>query len=264
MSQSTLSSGVRELEAVLGGPLVDRGARSFRLTPLGEAAFTRAQDILAAAEALVSMAKDANEPLVGAFRLGVIPTIGPFVLPKVLPLLKTRYPKLELFLREDLTANLVDRLMSGALDAIVIAYPYGAPGLESQIIADDPFYYACPGDWEVASPVDLEVCDLDKLLLLEDGHCLRDHALAVCGGGGRNAFGATSLLTLLQMVDNGLGATLVPKMAVDSGLGAGLNIATYPLKDSSAGRQVGVAWRRGAGVRVDAEALSELIRAAVN
>ena len=235
VSQPALSSGIAELEKILGVRVVDRSRGQVILTAVGEETLKRAEDILARSEDLVEAARGANRPLTGRFRLGVIPTVAPFLLPKALRKLRTDFPDLRLFLREDQTARLITSLKSGALDAAVIALPYDLAGLDHAFICKDEIVAATPFGHHLSNGSHIAPEDLknEELILLEDGHCLRDHALAACSwtsptgtseslstytanhGGG---FAATSLNTLVQMVGSGLGVSLLPDMAVDSAL----------------------------------------------
>ena len=183
VTQPTLSAGIQELERTLGAPVVDRGRGGLVLTQVGEEAVRRGAAILAQTEDLVQAARSAGRPLTGRFRLGVIPTIAPFVLPRALPELRRLYPELKLLLREDLTARLVAALKGGALDAALIALPYDTAGLEHARVGDDPLLAAFPANHPLtAEPrVAAERLRDQELILLEDGHCLRDHALAGCG-----------------------------------------------------------------------------------
>ncbi|WP_306015056.1 hydrogen peroxide-inducible genes activator [Oceanicaulis sp. MMSF_3324] len=271
VTQPTLSAGIKELETILGATLVERGARGAALTPAGEAAVSRARIVLTEAEDLVHVARAAGEPLSGPFRLGVIPTIAPFLLPKALPSLREHYPKLELFLREDLTHRLVDALKDRRLDAALIALPYDAPGIETTGLLEDEFLFAASPDHPLAQAETLSPDMLadEPLLLLEDGHCLRDHALAVCSASrpdtqdARSDFAATSLHTLVQMVKSGLGATLLPKLAIDAGLADRLDLAIRPFDPPVAGREIGVAWRKGSAREHEARMLADAVREAL-
>ena len=271
VTQPTLSAGIKELEAILGATLVERGARGAVLTPAGEAAVARARIVLTEAEDLVHVARAAGEPLSGPFRLGVIPTIAPFLLPKALPSLREHYPKLELFLREDLTHRLVEALKDRRLDAALIALPYDAPSIETTGLLEDEFLFAATPDHPLAKVDKLNPAMLadEPLLLLEDGHCLRDHALAVCSASkpdtndARSDFAATSLHTLVQMVKSGLGATLLPKLAVDAGLADRLDLAIRPFDPPVAGREIGVAWRKGSAREHEARMLADAVREAL-
>lgn len=267
VSQSTLSSAIKELEAALGRQLVDRSTRAFSLTPVGEEAAERAARILAMTEDL-ARAATTRRPLESAFHLGVIPTVAPFLLPRVAPILRRKYPKLELFLREDLTANLVERLSAGLLDAALLALPCGVGGAEVIDIGEDRFFLVVARDRPLAGKQSVTLADLEgeNLLLLEDGHCLRDHALAACKlqrPQAAAAFGATSLFTLTQMVEAGLGATLVPEMAIEAGLVRSPGLAGIPFAEPQPARRIGLAWRKGSGRREEAEALASVFRSAL-
>jgi len=271
VTQPTLSAGIKELEAILGATLVERGARGAALTPAGEAAVARARVMMTEAEDLVHAARAAGEPLTGAFRLGVIPTIAPFLLPRVLPALRDAFPDLELFLREDLTARLAAALKERRLDAALIALPYDLPGLETMTIAEDEFLFAARPDHPLADRTSLQPDQVaaEPLLLLEDGHCLRDHALSVCAAGGpatgpgRPDFAATSLHTLVQMVRNGLGATLLPRLALDAGLADRLDLVVKPFDPPVAGREIGIAWRKSSARADEARALGQAVKEAL-
>ncbi|HEY1723210.1 MAG TPA: hydrogen peroxide-inducible genes activator [Magnetospirillaceae bacterium] len=266
VTQSTLSASLKELEEILGVALVDRTKRSVVFTPFGEDTVRRAQQILDEAEDLARAAHTAGEPLSGTVRMGVIPTISPFLLPPVLKVLRTDYPNLRLYLREDLTDHLIERLQAGELDVVLLALPYDLGTLESEVLFDDPFSFCCRTDHPLANAARVSGDRLtgESLLLLQDGHCLRDHALAACRLRNKemqvDPFEATSLLTLAQMVDNGLGTTLVPQLAIDAGLLNGTSLMTIPLDDSAAKRQIGLAWRARTGRRDEFRLLGREIR----
>lgn len=274
VTQPTLSAGIKELETALGATLVERGARGATLTPAGEAAVERARIVLTEAEDLVLATRAAGEPLSGPFRLGVIPTIAPFLLPRVLPALREAFPALELFLREDLTHRLLDAIKDRRLDAALIALPYEEPGIETMSLMEDEFLFAAPRDHRLAKVNRLtpDMLAGEPLLLLEDGHCLRDHALSICGGGPggphgeqvRSDFAATSLHTLVQMVRSGIGATLLPKLALDAGLADRLDLAVRPFDPPVAGRAIGMAWRKGSARGEEARQLAEAVKGALN
>ena len=251
VTQSTLSAGIAELETLLDAALVDRTKRTVIFTPLGEEVVARGRAILRAAEDLVGITDAARAPLTGTLRLGVIPTIGPYLLPAALGDLRAAYPALRLYLREDQTARLLDRLAAGDLDALLLALPYACGEVESRTVGTDPFLAAMPPDHPLARLDHVPVGRLatEPLLLLEDGHCMRDHALAACqfqGARARGQFEATSLPTLVQMAANGLGLTLVPGLAVEQGLLAGTDLVTRPLEGSATGREIALVWRKGA------------------
>ncbi len=252
VTQPTLSAGIQELERILGAVMVDRNRSGVILTAAGEEVVQRGAAILAQAEDLVREARGAGEPLSGRFRLGVIPTVAPFVLPGALPRLRERYPALRLFLREDLTPRLVADLKSGALDAALIALPYDMTGLDFAHVDDDELMAAFPQGHPLSSggKVSPESLRGEELILLEDGHCLRDHALTACGfGAGRHArdegFAASSLATLVQMVGSGLGVSFLPAMAVEAGLARTAKITVRGLAADHASREIVVAWRAG-------------------
>lgn len=268
VSQSTLSSAIKELEGALGRQLVDRSTRHFSLTPAGKEVAERAARILADTESLVRAVAE-RKPLVGAFHLGVIPTIAPFLLPRATLGLAEKFPKLELFLREDLTAALAERLSDGSIDAALLAFPYDLPGAEWIEIGEDPFLFAARAGDPIAALKNVKTADLKNahLLLLEDGHCMRDHALDACKRRHddlADAYGATSLFTLTQMVRAGLGVTLLPKMAVDAGLASNAGLVVAPLAAPAPSRKIGLAWRKGSGRREECELLADHFRATLS
>jgi LysR family hydrogen peroxide-inducible transcriptional activator len=270
VTQPTLSAGVQELEKILGAQVVDRARSGVILTKVGEEAVRRAEDVLARAEDLVQAARSAGRPLSGRFRLGVIPTIAPFLLPKALPLLRAQFPELRLFLREDQTAKLVSGLKAGSLDAALIALPYDTAGIDTLHIGDDELLAVIPANHPLltSSTVTPEQMDGENLILLEDGHCMRDHALAACNidsphaPGGEGGFAATSLATLVQMVGSGLGVSLLPAMAVEAGLTDAVPVAIRHLTAKVPSREIVVAWRAGSSRESDARLLAETLRAA--
>ena len=267
VTQPTLSAGVRELERILGASVVDRGRAGVILSAAGEEAVARAEAILAQAEDLVQAARGASQPLVGRFRLGVIPTIAPFLLPRALPKLRQRFPKLRLFLREDLTGRLIAGLKSGALDAGLIALPYDMTGLEWAPVQDDELLAAFPANHPLCAErrISAERMEAEDLILLEDGHCLREHALAVCSltparPRDEAAFAATSLPTLVQMVGSGLGVSFLPAMAVEAGLADAAAVSVRPLAADNTARQIVVAWRAGSSRAAEGRLLAEVLR----
>ena len=270
VTQSTLSAGLKELESQLGVTLVERTKRRVMVTPLGEEVVVRAKGILSAAGEIVDLVRAAAEPLSGPLSLGVIPTVAPFLLPRVLARVRKAHPRLKLHLVEDLTARLLERLQAGELDLALIALPYRAPDLETLDLGDDPFLLATPAGHPLAGHAHVEAGELQRapLLLLEEGHCLRDHALSAChiaeGAPAGERLQATSLHTLTQMVAGGMGVTLLPQMAVDAGLAKGTGITTSPLDDPSAKRKIGFAWRPSSPRKAEFRKLAEYFRAALN
>jgi LysR family transcriptional regulator, hydrogen peroxide-inducible genes activator len=249
VTQSTLSASIQELEAILGAVLVDRTKRRVLFTPLGERVLARAKALLADAEELARETRAAREPLTGELRLGVIPTVSPFLLPRVLPKLRRAYPALKLFLVEDQTARLIAKLAEGAIDCALIALPYDAGDVESASLGEDRFRLVVPNTHALAEATRVPAAKVraETLLLLEDGHCLKDHALSACGltaPRAREAFGATSLFTLVQMVDNGLGVTLLPNLAIESGLLKGTGLVAVSVEGEPS-RELALVWRKG-------------------
>ncbi len=255
VTQPTLSAGIKELETALGVTLVERARTGVVLTPAGKEAAHRAATALSQVEDLVRAVRSAGAPLTGVFRLGAIPTIAPFLLPRALKQLRAKFPELQLVLREDVTARLVEGLRARTLDAALIALPYGAPGIETEVIAEDEFLLICPKGHGLATKASLSTADLagEDLLLLDDGHCLREHALSVCRLPQSRAaaeVGATSLHTLVQMVAGGMGVTLLPKLAADGGAASGAAVEMRRFDRPMIGRSIGIAWRAG-GLRAD-------------
>lgn len=269
-TQSTLSAGLQELEAVLGGNLVERTKRRVLMTPLGNEVVVRARQLLRDAEEIGALVRSAGEPLSGPLRLGVIPTVGPYLLPKVMPHLRTMHPHLRLYLREDQTARLLDRLGSGDLDLVLLALPYRADEFEFETLFEDPFVLACPPGHPLAGTASIPGARAieEDLLLLEEGHCLREHALAAChlsmapgkAGGWQERLLATSLTTLVQMVAGGLGVTLLPQMALDSGILAGTDLVSRSLGKEAPARTIGLAWRASSPRKAEFRLLGEAIR----
>jgi LysR family transcriptional regulator, hydrogen peroxide-inducible genes activator len=267
VTQPTLSAGIKELEAILGVTLVDRSQTGAVLTLAGEEAAQRAQTTLSEVEALVRAVRAAGAPMSGAFRLGAIPTIAPFLLPRALAAFGVHFPRLQLTLKEDLTHRLVDALRARTLDAALIALPYEAQGVEVEAFAEDEFLLLAPLGHRLLSSAHLRVKDLadEPVLLLEDGHCLRDHALVLCKAPppGRRAaeVGATSLHTLTQFVGAGLGVTLLPKLAADAGIAAGAPVGVRAFEPTLIGRALGVAWRAGSARAGESRALAGVLKA---
>ncbi len=263
VTQPSLSAAIKELESILGARLVERGRNGASLTSAGEVAVARARSILAAVDELGQAVNGATEPLTGQFRLGVIPTVAPFLLPQVLSAAKVAFPRLKLYLREDLTARLLDGLRSYTLDAALVALPFDAQGIDTDVLFDDEFLYIGAREHRLSSIDKLTVADLagEQLLLLDDGHCLRDHAMGVCGLSrpGQEDVRATSLFTLVQMAAGGLGVSLLPKMAADAGL-TGEGLVTRRFDPPIIGRQIGLAWRRGSGRIAEVKTIGELVK----
>lgn len=262
VTQSTLSAGIKELETITGCALIDRSTRHARLTAAGEEVARYAARILEDSQSLMKKARQMSQPMAGPLRLGVIPTVAPYFLPKILTPLQDTYPDLELQLQEDLTERLLEKLRAGALDAALMAFPYDLPDMEVEILFSEPFYLACSTarktPQEPISPADLEG---EELLLLEDGHCLRDHALQACrlqASAQRKTFSAASLPTLIQMVAHGYGATLLPAMAAEEGLPETIRLVGF--KKPQPARQIGIAWKKGAAQGQNVKTLAKTLR----
>jgi len=264
VTQSTLSAGIKELETLLGAQLVERDKRHVRLTAVGEDVSARARDLLAAATDLAEAARSATRPLSGPLRLGAIPTIAPFVLPRVLPALRRAHGGLKLYLREDLTNRLLDRLRAGRLDVALIALPFDTGDLYVRELFKDEFaFVAREADPAVREKsVALRSMDTGEVLLLEEGHCLRDHAIAACGphrGLWESRIEATSLTTLIQMVEGGLGVTLLPGIALEAGLLKGTRLVARPFSAPAPSRTLALVARRTSPRRRDADLLAEFL-----
>lgn len=267
VTQSTLSAGLKELEGVLGTQLVERDRQSVLMTPTGKEIARRARSILAATQDLVAVAGDTSDPMTGRLRLGVIPTIAPFLLPLTLPVLRERFPELRLALREDLTANVLLRLEDGELDFALIALPYATGNLLVETLFDDELWIVGRKDDPglQAKTFALTSALTKRLLLLEEGHCLRDHALHACGKPIRHASGgieATSLLTLVQMIESGLGIGLLPGMAINSGLTDSPGLVVRALRKPGPIRTIAIVARRSTSRLAELKALAEVIRQA--
>jgi LysR family hydrogen peroxide-inducible transcriptional activator len=249
VSQSAFSSAIKELESVLETRLVDRTNRQVTITATGQEIAVQARLCLRDLEGLVEIAQGQREPLGGELRLGVIPTIAPFLLPGALPKLRHAYPKLRLFLIEDQTERLHDKLLQGEVDLILLALPYELRNTEVLSLFRDRFFLACRDDTKLVEPDNYRFNRLESetVLLLEDGHCLRDHALDACRIRSTekiSRFAAGSLLTLVEMVDADLGITYLPEMAIGSALLRQTRVRMYPLNERSF-RTIGLAWRKG-------------------
>ena len=267
VTQSTLSAGIKELETLIGVTLVERTRRVVRFTPLGLRVAQKAQRILREAEDLTDMVRAAGQPLAGELRMGVIPTIAPFLLPRLLPKLRRKWPKLRLFLREETSQAGCDALHRGQLDCVLLALPYACGDVDSAELLEDRLMVALPPGTaeDLPEAVPATSIDEDKLLLLEDGHCLKDHALAACNRpelrAGAQIVG-TSLHTLVQMVDNGLGLTLVPEMAVRAGILDGTQVVARPLAADHPTRSIALVWRKGSPREKEFRLLADALKAA--
>lgn len=243
--------------------MVERSRRVTRFTPLGERIVAKARMVLRSAEELAEMAEAEREPLTGELRMAVIPTIAPFLLPPLLPKLRAAHPSLRLFLREEPSGAACDGLHRGAVDCVLLAMPFECGDIEADVLFEDSLLVASAAGevtGECVRPSDISA---SRMLLLEDGHCLKDHALSACNRPDLRASAmmlGTSLHTLVQMVDNRLGLTLVPQMAVEAGLLEGTSVEARPLVSDDAKRKIALIWRRGSGREAEFRLLAEELR----
>ena len=266
VSQSNLSKGLRDLETLLGVVLVERTKRAMRFTPLGDAVVAKAHRLLREAEELSEMVHSAGQPLAGELRMSVIPTIAPFLLPRMLPRLLRDRPALKLFLREEPSAAAIESLHHGRADCVLLALPFPTGEVDKETIELDALYVAFPKDDPRDPPAEIDPAQIDehRLLLLEDGHCFKEHALAACNRPELRASATmigTSLHTLVQMVDNGLGLTMLPEMALDAGILNGTNVVARPLKSGNANREIALVWRKNSPRGDEFRLLAEELRA---
>lgn len=264
VTQSTLSAGLAELESLLGVRLVERNRRVVRFTPMGERVVAKAYDVLREADDLAGLTVGGDKPLSGPLRLGVIPTIAPYLLPRALPRVRAHWPDLKLHLREEMSGPASEALSRGMLDVVLLALPWETPGLTVMPLFDDPFFLVFrPGDLPDPPPaVAPDAIDPHQLLLLEDGHCLKEQALSACGRPELRADPAhrgTSLVTLVEMVAGGLGQSLVPKLALDAGIIAHSGLIARPVTGNAA-RTISLVWRQGSPREAEFRLLGETLR----
>ena len=264
VTQPAFSVAIRELEDNLELKLVDRTNKKVTITAVGQEIATQAKVVLRDLEGLVEMARQNIAPMSGGLRLGVIPTIAPFLLPGLLPKLRRHYPELKLILHEDQTLRIYQGLMEGELDILLIALPFEFRNIETMSLFDDPFFLAYRSGTKLLDPSNFRVEQLpqESVLLMDDGHCLRDHALSACKI--RNIdkvspVSANSLLTLIEMVDADLGITYLPQMALGSWLLKHTRVKTIPLK-SAPNREIGLVWRKGSSRGSEFREFGEFIR----
>lgn len=249
VTQSTLSAGIQDLEDILEVGLLERTNRKVLTTPIGLEVAERARQILSLSDDLVDLAQAEKNPLAGRIRVGVIPTISPFLLPRVLPQLRKQLPQLELLLIEEQSERLLDQVENGSIDVAILAFPFNTRNLNYRVIAEEPFWVALPKQHPLSHAKSLQSHQLptNELLLLAEGHCMREHAISACqlpASAQRRSVQATSLYTLIEMVASGLGITLIPSMAINSDMVRHADICLRPLKqDSFAKREIGLVWR---------------------
>jgi LysR family hydrogen peroxide-inducible transcriptional activator len=264
VSQSAFSNAIQELETTLGARLVDRTNRNVTITAMGQDVAVQARLVMNDVDSLVELTRGRGEPLTGELRLGVIPTIAPFLLPATLPKLRKRFSQLELLLTEDQTDRVYRRLMDGDLDVLLLALPWPLRAVEEMPLFDDPFCLACREGTQRVDPENYRFSrlDSDSILLLEDGHCLREHALAACRIRSTEKirrFGASSLLTLIEMVDADLGITFLPEMARGTSLLRNTRVKLWPMSERSY-RTIGLVWRKGSRREDEFRLLGEFLR----
>jgi len=267
VSQPTLSAQLRKLEEFLGVTLIERRPRRVGLTPAGEAVVERARRMLRDAEDIRALARASQDPLGGQLKLGLIPTLGPYLLPRVAPRITRALPKLQLMLYEFQTAPLVDRVVQGELDVAILALPADTKGLVTRSLFAEAFLVAMPEHHRLGERKRLKPADLagEKLLLLEEGHCLRDQALEVCERAGteEQSFRATSLETLRQMVAAGLGITLLPRLAAEGPFASARGLTVRPFSPPAPSRDIGAAWQRSTSRGAAIAAVCDIISKAV-
>ncbi|KIQ96254.1 LysR substrate-binding domain-containing protein [Lysobacter sp. A03] len=265
VSQPTLSTQIRKLEEELGVTLVERAPRKVMLTPVGRDIVERARRVLADVDQMAEIARRSQDPDAGSIRLGMFPTLGPYLLPHVLPGLREKFPRLEMLLVEEKTDALLERLREGRLDAALLALPIHDDQLHIETLFEESFLLAVPRQHRLAERTSLAMDDLDQvpLLLLEEGHCLRDQALDVCrltGAGERDGFRATSLETLRQMVAAGVGLTLLPALSVQPPVPPSPDIALLPFVGESPHRTIAMVWRKSSAMASLLERIASQLR----
>lgn len=244
VTQPTLSAGIKELEDRLGVQLIERTKRRVQLTLAGEQVVSRGRQVLIDTAEIEALAKSHSNPFEGDLKLGAIPTIGPYLLPQLMPIIRREFPGLRLFLREEMTESLLDGLNAGRLDLVLIALPFEIGSLQSIELFEDGYHLAVPPDWPL-SDAPKALIESEQLMLLERGHCLQRHALAAFPGrlsASEGNFAATSLTTLIAMVAEGIGITLLPDLAVRAGVTGGSAVRLIPLPDACP-RRITLAWR---------------------
>lgn len=265
VSQPTLSTQIKKLEDELGVALVERTPRKVLLTETGREIAQRARQVLSEIEQIRAIARRTADPESGSVRLGIFPTLGPYLLPHVIPAIRARFPRLELLLTEEKTEAVLRLLREGRLDAGILALPIHDEQLHQEFLFEEDFVLAVPEGHELATHETLRLADLaeQNLLLLEEGHCLRDQALEVChlaGAGERSGFRATSLETLRQMVAAGAGITLLPALAVKPPVAPSADIRLVEFRGRAPHRRIAMVWRRSSAIARLLQQLAEVIK----
>ena len=264
VTQSAFSVAIKDLEELLNVPLVDRTNRSVVFTSAGKQIVQQARLAIFDIEGIIDIAKTVQKPLSGVLKMGVIPTIAPFLLPKILPKIRKKFPQLELYLKEEQTKKIHQLLLDGELDILLLALPFDLKNTETLSIFNDPFKLAYHKNTTLIDPEKFSPNKLNQesILMLEDGHCLRDHALSACSINRKDnisKFSANGLYSLMQMVDSDLGVTFIPQMAIDSGLLKNTKVQTKDLKEKSY-REIGLAWRKSSVRKREFSLLAEAIQ----
>ena len=265
VSQPALSAQIQEMEKHLGVTLVERSRGATLLTPKGRAILEHVRRILADIDQLEQAARQSTGILEGLLRMGIIPTVAPYLVPKAVPALRRTFPRIQLELKEAVTDRLIAELQDGHLDAVIVALPVDNDALTERLLFTDRFFMATAENDDVVlmSPMTETAVDSERLLLLEEGHCLRDQALAVCKSAGRRSLvnvGATSMSTLLQMVAHDMGMTLIPEMAIESET-ARNSLRIVPFADPQPSRQIGLVWRRSSHRAAEMQTLADALAA---
>lgn len=264
VTQSTLSGGIMELERLLGGVLVERDRQNVRLTPLGEEVVRRSRILLAEGQDLMRLSREMSEPFTGELHLGIIPTIAPFVIEPLWQAITTQMPKLQLFLHEVQSAQAVERLEHGTLDMIFLALPFDTNSLKTHELREEPLHLVYhEHDQQCAQAYDISDLDLNRLLLLEEGHCLREHTLSACSVSElkqQNSLSASSLPTLIQMVKAQLGFTLLPEIAIQSGILNGQTSLNYKVLNQAPVRTLALLTRKSTPLQVEFDQLAALLK----
>ena len=266
VSQPTLSTQIKKFEDELGVPLIERNPRNVLLTDVGEAVVARARMILREADEIKNIARRAKDPASGTVKIGIFPTLGPYLLPHVVPQIVAKFPKLELMLFEEKTEVILKKLHDAELDAGILALPIHDDTLHSEFLFEEPFVLAVPASHPMAKQKKVKLADLaeERLLLLDDGHCLRDQALEVCqlaGATERSGFRATSLETLRHMVSANVGITLLPALAVRPPAPATANVVLIPFADPQPHRRIAMVWRRTSALTAFLHQIKESFKA---
>lgn len=268
VTQSTMSAGLKELETILAATLIERTKRTLRFTALGEKIVSQAHKILRLSDMMVETCQRASKAFSAPIKFGIIPTIAPYLLPNMMSTLKSKIPEAQLYIREDQSKNIVEKLLSADLDLILLALPYPMDHVITHTVGAENFVAAVPKGHPFASLKSIapERFAQESILMLEEGHCLRDHTLSVCQHIDTNRtkeFQGTSLNTLVHMVDSGLGITMIPEMALGAGILNGTDITAVPLESDMVGREIALAWREGSAREDEFNQLAEVISSVI-